>query len=206
MAFGGAVSKLASLSLISEFQNFSCSHPSPTYSEVTSQGQATLHFEQSWKRDVLEQNVVHILLPCAKCRHGGEAAHPLMQYIPVFCRDSPFLTTHHTCCLEEMSRTMVVKSYKQIRNVGNNSLYLHDCIPPNLSTKPFQLNRGLLSLVLFTALMCLLTVCSPLSLQGIHECEGAEGGTAAEQHPLSQRLLCQLSEGRAGWCCHLAMG
>lgn len=103
-------------------------------------------------------------------------------------------------------RPTVVKSYEQIRNVGNNYLDLHDCIPPNPSTNPFQLNCGLLSLVLFAALTCLLTVCSPLSLQGIHECEGAEGGTAAEQHPLPQRLFCQLGEGRTGWCCHLAMG
>lgn len=63
-----------------------------------------------------------------------------------------------------------------------------------------------LLLFLFAPPMCLLTVSSPSSLQGVHEREGAEGGPAAEQHPLPQRLLCQLSEGRVGWCCHLAMG
>lgn len=59
---------------------------------------------------------------------------------------------------------------------------------------------------LLAMLKFMLIISSPLSLQGVHECKGAEGGPAAEQHPLPQCLLCQFSERRVGWCCHLAMG
>lgn len=49
------------------------------------------------------------------------------------------------------------------------------------------------------------TLCPPPT-QGLHECEGAEGGAAAQQHALPQCLLRQLRAGRPSWGCHLALG
>lgn len=156
-------------------------------------------------------------------------------HTPVSCRDSLFLppaaTSHQTARTKEAGRE---ESHGceilQIRKAAEMSSYLRDCIPPNHVSNspcssctlpswsqavedgvsrpaaPFPPIYRQLLLFLFAPLMYLLTVSSPSSLQGVHEREGAEGGPAAEQHPLPQRLLCQLGEGRVGWCCHLAMG
>lgn len=156
-------------------------------------------------------------------------------HTPVSYRDSLFLppaaTSHQTACPEEAGREESRGcEILQIREAGEMSSYLCDCISPkDVSNSPCSsrtlpswslaaedgvsrpagplppIYRQLL-LFLFAPPMCLLTVSSPSSLQGVHEREGAEGGPAAEQHPLPQRLLCQLGEGRVGWCCHLAMG
>lgn len=93
-------------------------------------------------------------------------------------------------------------------NVPNVCYDLHDSlVPAPLRGSAGQERQSLVSRALPCSACDLL--CSFLllhALQGVHECEGAEGGSAAQQYSLPQCLLCQLSKGRPCRCCHLAVG